>query len=89
MTDGEDFIKNAKVTHGHRSAMSNSAWCVLNKKCTVLKLHDVCHIPKRKYQKQIPFTPHEYMLDGRSIKSELQKILKGMKKAWDSSLSQV
>ena len=25
MTRGEDFIKNAKCSHGHRSAMSNSA----------------------------------------------------------------
>ena len=38
MTKGEDFIKSAKCTHGHRSAMSNSAYCDLNKKCTVLKL---------------------------------------------------
>ena len=36
MTRGEDFVKNAKCTHGHRSAMSNSAWCDLNKNCTVL-----------------------------------------------------
>ena len=53
MTRGEDFIKNAKSTHGHRSAMSNSAWCDLNKNCTVLKLHDMCHSPKCKCQKQI------------------------------------
>ena len=31
MTRGQDFIKNAKCSHGHRSAMSNSAWCDLNK----------------------------------------------------------
>ena len=35
MTRGQDFIKNAKCIHGHRSAMSNSAWCDLNKNCTV------------------------------------------------------
>ena len=27
MTRGQVFIKNAKCTHGHRSAMSNSARC--------------------------------------------------------------
>ena len=37
MTKGENFIKNAKCTHGHRSTMSNS-WCDFNKNCTVLKL---------------------------------------------------
>ena len=31
MTRGQDFIKKAKFSHGHRSAMSNSAWCDLNK----------------------------------------------------------
>ena len=42
----EDFMRNAKCKQGHRSAMSNSAWCDLNEKCTVLKLHDMCHNPK-------------------------------------------
>ena len=51
MTGGQDFIENAKCTHGHRCAMSNSAWCDLNKNCTVLKLHDMCHNPKYKCQK--------------------------------------
>ena len=83
MTRGSDFIKNAKCTHGHRSAMSNSAWCDLNKKCTVLKLHDMCHNPKCKCQKMITFTPNQFQLEGGSIKSKLQKIFKGTKTAWD------
>ena len=29
MTRGQEFNKNAKCTHGHRSAMNNSAWCDL------------------------------------------------------------
>ena len=58
MIRGEDFIKNAKCTHGHGSAMSNSAWCGLNKNCTVLKLHDMCHNPKCKCQKQITASPN-------------------------------
>ena len=60
MTRGQDFIENAKGTHGHRSAMSNSAWCDLNKNCTVLKLHDFCHNPKCKCQKQITFSPNQF-----------------------------
>ena len=60
MTKGADFIKNAKCTHGHRSATLNSAWCDLNKNCTVLKLHDFCHNPKCKCQKQIKFSPKKF-----------------------------
>ena len=31
MTSGESFVEIAKCTHGHRSAMSSSAWCDLKK----------------------------------------------------------
>ena len=58
MTRGDSFVKSGKCTHGHRSAMSNSAWCDLNKKCTVFKLHDICQNPKCKSQKQITFSPN-------------------------------
>ena len=57
MTRGESFVINAKCTHGLPSAMSNSPWCDLNKNCTVLKLHDMCHNPKLQLEKQITFTP--------------------------------
>ena len=57
-------MRNAKCKHGHRSAMSNSAWCDLNRKCTVLKLHDMCHNPKCNCQNQIIFTPNQNMLEG-------------------------
>ena len=86
MTRGQDFFKNAKCTHGHRSAMSNSAWCDLNKNCTVLKLHDMCHNPKFKCQKIITFTPNQFQLEGGSIKSKLQKIFKGTQTAWNKFL---
>ena len=86
MTRGQDFIKNAKCSHGHRSAMSNSAWCDLNKNCTVLKLHDMCHNAKCKCQKMITFTPNQYMLEGGSIKSKLQKIFKRTQTAWNKFL---
>ena len=64
--------------------MSNSAWSDLNGKGNILKLHDKCPIPKCCCQKFITFTPHQYMLEGGSIKSRLQKIFRGTKKAWDS-----
>ena len=81
MTRGQDFIKNAKCLHGHRSAMSNSAWCGLKRNCTVLKLHDMCHNPKCKCQKLITFTPKQFQVEGGSIKSKLQKIIKGTQTA--------
>ena len=82
MTRAEDFIKNGECSHiGHRSAMSNNAWCDFKKNCTVLKLHDMCHNPKCKCQKQITFTPKQFQLEGGSIKSRLQKIIKGTQTA--------
>ena len=86
MTRGKDFIKNAKCTHGHRSAMSNSAWCDLNINCTVLKLHDMCHNPKCKCEKQITFTPKQFQFQGGSIKSKLQKFFRGTQTAWNNFL---
>ena len=86
MTRGQDIIKNAKCSHGHRSAMSNSAWCDLNSKGDMLKLHDKCPNTKCNCQKIITFTPHQYMLEGGSIKSKLQKIFRKTKKAWNTFL---
>ena len=86
MTRGQDFIKSAKCTHGHRSAMSNSAWCDLNKNCTVLKLHDMCHNPKCKCQKQITFSPNQFQLEGAGFKNTLKKIFKGSQTAWNKFL---
>ena len=84
MTKGEDFIENGKCKNNPGSSMSNSAWCDLNSKGNILKLHDKCPNPKCGCQKIITFTPHQYMLEGGSIKSKLQKIFRGTKKAWDS-----
>ena len=86
MSRAENFNKNAKCTHGHRSAMSNSPWCDFNKNCTVLKLHDICHNPKCKCQKQITFTLKRFQLEGGSIKTNLQKIIKGTQTAWNTFL---
>ena len=79
MTSGQHFIKKAKCTHGHRSAMSNSARCDLNKKCTVLKLHDMCHNPKCKCQKQITFSPKQFHLEGAGFKKTIKKYLQALK----------
>ena len=86
MTRGQDSIKIAKCTQGHRSAMSSSAWCDLNKNCTVLKLHDMCHNPKCKCQKQITFSPNQFQLEGGSIKNQLKSIFIGTQTAWNNFL---
>ena len=56
----------------------------LNSKGDILKIHDKCLNPKCGCQKIITFTPHQYMLEGGSIKTRLRKIFRGTKKAWDS-----
>ena len=42
----------------------------------------MCHNPKCNCRKHIAFTPEQYMLEGGSIKSQLQKIFKGTQNAW-------
>ena len=86
MTRAENFNENAKGKHGHRSTLSNSTRCDLNKKCTVLKLHDVCHNSNCNCQKQITFTPKQFQLDGGSIKCNLQKDFEGTQTAWNKFL---
>ena len=61
--------------------MSKSAWTDLNSNGNILKLCDKCPNPKCNCQKIITVTPHQYMLEGGSNKSKLQKIFKGTKKA--------
>ena len=86
MTRGEDFIKRGKCGKNHCSSMSNSAWTDLNSKGNILKLHIKCPNPKCGCQKIITFTPHQYMLEGGSIKSKLQKTFKGTQTAWNRFL---
>ena len=66
--------------------MSSSAWTDLNSKGNILQLHDKCPNPKCGCEKIITFTPHQYMFDGGSIKSKLQKIFKGTQSAWTKLL---
>ena len=86
MTRGQDFIENAKCTHGHRSAMSNSAWCDLNENCSELKLHDMFHNPKCKCQKQITFIPNQFQLEVNGFKKTMKQIFKGSQTAWNKFL---
>ena len=86
MTKGEAFIKKGKCKNNHYSSMSNSAWTDLNSKGNILKLHDKCPNPKCGCQKIITFTPHQYTLEGGSIKSKLQKNFKGTQTAWNKFL---
>ena len=86
MTKGENFIENAKCSHGHRSAMSNLAWCDLNKNCTMLKLHDMCHNPKCNCQKQITFSPRQFQLEGAGFKNTMKNLFKGSQTAWNKFL---
>ena len=88
MSRGQDFIKRGKCSKNHCSTMSNNAWTDLNSQGSILKLHDKCPNPKCGCQKIITFTPHQYMLEGGSIKSKLQKIFKGTQTAWNKFLKQ-
>ena len=83
MPERFDFVKSGFCSHGHRSAMSNSAWCDINKKCSVLKLHDFCHNPKCKCQKQITFSPNQFQLEGAGFKNTMKKIIRGSQTAWN------
>ena len=84
MTKG--FVKSGKCSRGHRSAMSSSAWCDLNKNCRVLKLHDMCHNPKCKCQKQKTFSPNQFQLEGAGFKNTMKNIFKGSQTAWNKHL---
>ena len=84
MTRGENFIEKGRCKSKHCSSMPSSAWCDLNSKGNILKLHDKCPNPKCNCQKIITFTPQHYMWEGGSIKSQLQKIFRGTKKVWDT-----
>ena len=75
------YLKKEDIKKEHCSILSNSAWTDLNSQGNILKLHEKCPNPKCNCQKIITFTPHQYMLEGGSIKSRLQKIFRGTKKA--------
>ena len=59
--------------------MSKSAWCHLNSKGIILKLHDKCPSPECNCQIIITFSPNQIMLEGGSKKGTLKKPLKVLK----------
>ena len=81
MTKGGDFIKRENFKKNHCSSMSISAWTDLNSNGNLLKLHDNSPNAKCGCQKVITFTPHQFMLEGGSIKNKLQKIFEGTQTA--------
>ena len=82
MTRGGNFIEKGRCKNKHCSSMSSSAWCDLNIKGDILKIHDKCPNPKCNCQKVTTLTPHQYMLGGGSIKPKLQKNFEGIQTAW-------
>ena len=79
-------MKGGKIKNNHCSSMSNSAWCDLNSKGNILKLHDKCHNPKCNCQKLITFTPHQHMLEGNGFKNTMGKMFEGSQTAWNKLL---
>ena len=71
MSRAQNFMQKGKCKNNHCSSMSNSAWSDLNFKGNILKLLDECPNAKCGCRKIITFTPHQYMLEGGSIKSKL------------------
>ena len=59
MIRGENFMKKGNCKSNLCSSMSNSAWCDINSKGDILKLHDESPTPECNFQKVITFTPHQ------------------------------
>ena len=68
--------------------MSHQAWCDINCNCDTLNFHDMCGRNGYKCQKEITFTPRQYMLKSSGFEIKLQDFF-GYKKAWDSFLKPV
>ena len=49
------------------------------KRCTILKLQDMCHNPKCKCQKQITFTPKQFHWKEPDLKIKRKKHLRDLK----------
>ena len=84
MTRGETFIGKRKYKNNQCSLLSNSAWCDLNIKRDILKLHDFCHNPKCKGQKHITYNP--FQLEGAASENTMKKHFKGSQRAWNKIL---
>ena len=82
LTTGRKFEQKGKCKNNHSSPMSNSAWCDLNSKGDVLKLHDMCSSLKCRCQKTVSFSPREFQLEGSGFKSTMGKSFEGTEKMW-------
>ena len=89
MTKGENCIKRGKCKNNHCSSVSNSVWTDLISKGYIMKLLYKCSNLKCNCQKIITFTPHQYMLEGGSIKLIYRKFLKERKQHGIVLLNQV
>ena len=83
LTRGQKSKQKGKCKHGHCLTLSNTAWCDLNSKSDLLKLHDKCANSKCSCQKMITLTPRQLQMEGSGFKSKLQKNFKGTQSAWN------
>ena len=44
----------------------------------------MCHNPKCNCEKQITFTPKQYMLEGNGFKNTMKKLFEGTEKMWNN-----
>ena len=65
--------------------MSNIAWCDLDNS-NFLRIHVYCPNPKCKCQKQIRFSPKQFVHEGAGFKNKMKKIFKGSQTAWNKFL---
>ena len=84
LTRCQKIEQKGKFKHGHCSTMSNSAWCDLNSKVDILKLHDQCPNNKCNCQKQISFTPKQFQLESNGFNNPMKKIFKGTEEMWEN-----
>ena len=57
--------------------MSNSSWCDLNNKVSLIKVHNMCPNLKCKGQKRITFAPNQFQLERAGFKKTIKKFFKG------------
>ena len=88
MTKGQDFIKKGRCKNKHCSSMSNNAWCDLNSKSDIIKLHDKGPNSKCKNQKLITFTPKQFQLEGKGFENTMKIFLRDIKLLGTNFLSQ-
>ena len=86
VTRGQKFEQNGNCKHGHCTAMSKSAWCDLNNKVDLLKIHDRCPNNKYSCQKLITSSAKHFQTEGSVFKSNLQKIFRDIHAAWNEFL---